>query len=502
MKKGVTILLFISLFVFNALSVGAVEKEERKWQDETVYLLMIDRFNNGDQGNDMDVDLEDPIGYHGGDFQGIIDQLDYIKDMGFTAISLTPVFDNVDGGYHGYWVNDYYKTDEHFGSMELFKSLVAEVHKRDMKVILDFVVNPIGPNHPWINDPAKEDWFYSGQQEGNQENSLLPTLNQENAEVKHYLIEAAAWWIEETNIDGYRLDSVDKVPASFLLDFSKKVKSIKGNFYLLGEVITNDPNKLASYEETGIDGFVDYPLNEELRKVFPKPDQSFASLFAMQEQNEELYSNPYLMATFMDNQHTVRFTRDTVSINEHPGPRWKQAITYLYTTPGIPFVYYGSEIALDGGETPDNHRQMNFRADSDLIEYIAKMGEVRSLLPSLTRGTLEMLYENNGVTAFKRVYENETVVVVINNTTKTQSFALSAKDLAVDKELRGVLNGDLVRSSDDAFTITIDRDESEVYVLSNKSGINIPYILALAAILISFAVFLTLVNKKSRRQQR
>jgi glycosidase len=501
MKKGAIILLFISLLLFNALPVGAVEKEDRKWQDETVYSLMIDRFNNGDQSNDMDVDLDDPIGYHGGDFQGVIDQLDYIKDMGFTAISLTPVFDNIDGGYHGYWVNDYYKTEEHFGSIELFKKLVDEVHKRDMKVILDFVMNPIGPNHPWVNDPTKEDWFYPGQQEVDQEKSLLPKLNQENSEVKQYLIEAAKWWIEETDIDGYRLDSVDEVRGSFLLDFSKEVKSVKSNFYLLGETMTNDPNEIASYKETGIDGFVDYPLNKELRKVFPAPNQSFSSLFMLQEQNKELYSNPYLVATFMDNQHTVRFTRDTVSINEHPGPRWKQALTYLYTTPGIPFVYYGSEIALDGGETPDNHRQMNFRADNDLNEYIAKIGEIRSKLPALTRGTMEMLYEKNGLAAFKRVYKKETVVVVINNTTKTETVTIPAKELAGDKELRGILNGDLVRSSDDAFTITIDRDESEVYVLSNKSGINIPYILALAAVLISFAVFMILVSKKSRRQQ-
>lgn len=500
MKKGVIILLFISLLFFNALSVGAVEKEDRKWQDETVYLLMIDRFNNGDQGNDMDVDLGDPIGYHGGDLQGVIDQLDYIKDMGFTAISLTPVFDNVDGGYHGYWVNDYYKTDEHFGSIELFKKLVDEVHKRDMKVILDFVMNPIGPNHPWVNDPTKEEWFQPGQQEVDQERSSLPKLNQENPEVKRYLIEAAKWWIEETDIDGYRLDSVNEVPESFLLDFSKEVKSVKSNFYLLGETMTNDPNKIASYMETGMDGFVDYPLNEELRKVFPEPNQSFASLFAIQEQNKELYSNPYLMATFMDNQDTVRFTRDTISINEHPGPRWKQALTYLYTTPGIPFVYYGSEIALDGGETPDNRRQMNFRAVDELNEYIAKMGKMRSSLPALTRGTMDMLHENNGMVVFKRVYENETVVVVINNTTQTETVAIPVNELAVDKELRGVLNGDLVRSSEDQFTITIDRDESEIYVLSNKSGINIPYILALAAVLISFTIFMILVSKKSRRQ--
>src|SRR4051812_39509635 len=135
--------------------------------------------------------------------------------MGFTAISLTSIFDNMEGGYHGYWVTDYYKTDEHFGSIELFKKLVDEVHKRDMKVLLEYVVNPIGANHPWLNDPTKKEWFHPEQQEVNQEKSVLPKLNQENAEVKQYLIDAARWWIEETDIDGYRLHSINEVSESF-----------------------------------------------------------------------------------------------------------------------------------------------------------------------------------------------------------------------------------------------------------------------------------------------
>ena len=138
--------LFLLVLFSNTLSVGAVDKEERKWQDETVYYLMIDRFNNSDQTNDIGVDINDPNGHHGGDFQGIIDQLDYIKEMGFSAISLSPIFDNEDNGYHGYWVNDYYKTDEHFGSNDLFNKLVDEAHKRDMKVILEFVSGYVGLN--------------------------------------------------------------------------------------------------------------------------------------------------------------------------------------------------------------------------------------------------------------------------------------------------------------------------------------------------------------------
>ena len=499
-KKTCIVLLFLVLFS-NILPVGAVEKDERKWQDETVYFLMIDRFNNSDQTNDNGVDINDPNGRHGGDFQGIIDQLDYIKDMGFTAISLTPIFANEDGGYHGYWVNDFYKTDEHFGSNDLFNKLVDEAHKRDMKVILDFVSGYVGPKHPWVNDPTKKDWFQEGQEEVDQERIHLPKLNHENPEVKQYLIDAAKWWITESDIDGYLLDSTDDVSTSFWIDFSKEMKSVKKDFILLGEINTNDPVKMASYAETGIDGFVDFPLNEELRKVFPKPDQSFGELFKRLQQNEQLGLNSYLMGTFMDNQHTARFTREMVENNEHPGPRWKQSLTYLYTTPGIPIVYYGSEIALDGGNSPDNRRQMNFRTDKELIEYMAKLSGLRAKLPSLTRGTMDLLYEQDGMTVYKREYQEETSVVAINNTTETQTVAIPAEKLADGadhKELRGMLNGDLVRDKDKQYMMTIDRDESEIYVLSKKSGINLFYLISLGVVLLSFFVFLILVSKRSR----
>jgi glycosidase len=494
------VLLFLVLF-FNTLSVGAVEKDERKWQDETVYYLMIDRFNNSDQINDNGVDINDPNGRHGGDFQGIIDQLDYIKDMGFTAISLTPIFANEDGGYHGYWVNDFYKTDEHFGSNDLFNKLVDEAHKRDMKVILDFVSGYVGPNHPWVNDPTKKDWFQEGQEVVDHERIPLPKLNHENPVVKQYLIDAAKWWIVESDVDGYLLDSTDDVSNSFWIDFSKEMKSVKKDFILLGEINTDDPVKMASYAESGIDGFVDFPLNEELRKVFPKPDQSFGELFKRLQQNEELGLNSYLMGTFMDNQHTARFTREMVKNNEHPGPRWRQSLTYLYTTPGIPIVYYGSEIALDGGNSPENRRQMNFRTDKELIEYMAKLSGLRAKLPSLKRGTMDLLYEQDGMTVFKRVNQEETSVVAINNTTETQTVAIPAGKLTAStdhKELRGMLNGDLVRDKDKQYTMTIDRDESEIYVLSKKSGINFFYLISLGVVLLSFFAFLILVSKRSR----
>ena len=126
---------------------------------DNMYFIMVDRFNDADE-NLPDVDITDPKAYQGGDIRGIIQKLDYIKDLGMTAIWLTPIMDNADRGYHGYWIYDFYSVDEHFGTLDDFKELVEEAHKRDLKVILDYVVNHMGENSPWLLEPTKADWFH------------------------------------------------------------------------------------------------------------------------------------------------------------------------------------------------------------------------------------------------------------------------------------------------------------------------------------------------------
>jgi alpha-amylase len=495
-KRGIFAFITVLFLLFSSLPVSvSADESTTVWQDESVYLIMIDRFVNGDNSNDQNVDVNDLKSYQGGDFQGIIDQLDYIDEMGFTTILLTPIFDNVSGGYHGYWVDDYYQTEEHFGSIETFKKLIAEAHKRDIKVMIDFVISHTGANSSIAKDSEKKDWFLSESAGTTDDNVLY--FNQENPEVKDYLIDAAKWWMEETKIDGYQLSSFSSVSNPFLTDFSKEVKAINNEFLLLGDFIS-EKEAPSSYKDSGIDGFVDYSFQKELRKVFPQPNQSFSSLLDIQDKREEAVLNPYLMANVIDNQHTIRYTRDMIEINEHPGPRWKQALTYIFTTPGIPIMFYGSEIALDGGKAPDNHKMMNFRTDKELVEYITKITEIRSKLPSLTMGTMDILFERDGFVVFKRSSGDETTVTAINNTTETQAVVIKADELQANKELRGILNGDLVRSKNDEYTITIDRDESEIYVLSNQSSINFSYFIAIGAVLIAFFVFLFFVKKRSR----
>lgn len=500
MKRVLPILIII--FLLSAIPTYAkVQKEGRLWQDETVYSLMIDRFNDGDTKNDVDTNTEDPLSYNGGDFQGIIDKLDYIHDMGFTTIRLTPIFDNAPKGYHGYWVNDFYKTDEHFGSINTFKKLVSEAHKRKMKVIIDFVTNNVAATNPWVNDSSKQDWFHKQQaiHDWNNPDELengtvdgLPDLNQDNPEVKKYLIDAAKWWIQKTNIDGYSLPEINHVPVSFWRDFSKEVKQEKKNFFLLGVPSEKTSTDLKKYEEAGIDSLFNNQQSHNLRMVFANTDQSFKAL----EKDKLVLKNPYLMANFFDNENTVRFTRDIVDKRQFPGSRWKTALAYLYTTPGIPVFYYGTEIALNGGEIPDNRQQMNFRTEKDLIDYITKIGELRNQLPSLTRGTLEMIYEKNGMAVYKRVYKEETAIIVVNNTRKSQHVTLTNSQVEGGKELRGLLEGNTVRSKNDKYDIILDRDLAEIFVLTKKSGINFTLIGSIVAVYILVFLFLWKIKKR------
>ena len=507
MRKRFKNLIIIPFLLFFALPVDAIEKEERSWQDESIYFIMVDRFNNGDTNNDFEVNPIDSKSYNGGDFKGITDKLDYIKEMGFTSIWLTPVFDNEANGYHGYWIQDFYKTEEHFGTLEEFKTLVKEAHDRDIKVILDFVVNHVGPNHPWVNEEAKKSWFHDKQpitnwnsQEEVENNWLfdLPDLNTENPETRTYLFDAAKWWIEETDVDGYRLDTVKHVPKEFWTEFASEVKSVKEDFYLLGEVWHNDLRVVAAYQDTGIDGFVDFPQNEHLRTSFSKPNTSLGWLFASLDRNQAFYDRPELLGTFMDNHDMTRFTREILQYKHDPVVRWKLAMTYLFTAPGIPIVYYGSEIALDGGEDPDNRRMMKFDGDNELISYIAKLGELRKVHPSLTRGKLELLHEENGVAIYSKQHKKETMVIAINNTIETQSIKIDL-DFGESKKLVSVLNELEIKGRDQTFNLELKAEKADIYLVANHTGLKTSTKILIGVGVIGFILLSLIIWRKTKK---
>ncbi|MEH7224894.1 alpha-amylase family glycosyl hydrolase [Bacillus sp. JJ1566] len=452
-KKLYMVALLIPLLLLSAIPAFAADNVTI--EEESIYYIVVDRFNNADSSNDFAVDLSNPTSYHGGDLQGIISRLDYVKDMGFTSILLSPIFENETDTFYPYVVKDRNTINKHYGTTEDLKQLVKEAHERGIKIILDLGVNS--------NDGTLNDGF----------------------------IETAKSWVQETDIDGYKLELIDGVSTNFISTLKSELKSEKADFLLIGQPTVVD--NLDELEAAGLDSVFN-PIPYEGITSFSVPDQTFKDVEKTWEQARGL-ENPNSLINFFDNTNTVRFTHLATEANEHPAPRLKSALTYLYTTPGIPVVFYGTEIALNGSESPDNLGLMDFRTDKELVDYITLLAKIRSGVPALTKGTIELVKNDAGMLVFKREYEGETAFVAINNTTKTQSFTLTTDQVGEDKELTGLITEDLVRSTDDEFHMVVNRDISEVFVVRDTTKINYTLFFAVFIVPVLMIGFIYL-NKK------
>jgi alpha-amylase len=505
-KRFMILAMSFLLFLSVQNKALAEKKEERAWKDEIIYFIMIDRFYNGDKNNDFEVDTSDPAAYHGGDFNGITEKLDYLKKLGITAIWMTPVVKNEERGYHGYWTQDFYETEEHFGSKDELKKLVKEAHERDIKVILDLVVNHTGYKHSWQDDPKKGNWFHP--QEGitnwddqqNVENGWLaglPDLNTENPDTRKFLLDMAEYWIKETDIDGYRLDTVKHVPKDFWIEFSERVKKAKPDFYLIGEVWHNDPRYIAEYNKAGIQSFVDYPLFNEMVRIFRQSGQSLSELYSVWERNKYYYKDPYTLGNFIDNHDNIRFVREVLIKQEDPEKRLKMALTYLYTSPGIPILYQGTEHMMDGAKDPDNRRMMVFSQNNEMETFTARLGEIRQKHPALRSGDFSMVKEDGAKAIFKRTYKNETIYIVFNNDKKDAAITFKDKglakhklvDLINDKEVKVKVKGDKAE-------ISVKREKAHIFLLQEDSSN--PYLFAAIGAGLILALFLLVYLYKKR----
>ncbi|MFK4998176.1 hypothetical protein ACI2OX_14995 [Bacillus sp. N9] len=180
---------------------------------------------------------------------------------------------------------------------------------------------------------------------------------------------------KETDIDGYYLPNMTNVPLSFVENFTAKMKAADPTFYISASIPTASYEEMRNYIEAGIDNFMDTKLNTPLREAFAQPDQSLQPIFDVLDESQATVRDLGQLSAFFDDRHMERFTRDMVKANEYPGPRWKLGLTYLYTQPEIPVIYYASELAVDGGVEPENRSLMGFRADQELIDFIARLGK-------------------------------------------------------------------------------------------------------------------------------
>ncbi|MFC0524828.1 alpha-amylase family glycosyl hydrolase [Pontibacillus salicampi] len=489
-----SVILLIPFLLFYGLPfAGAAEKEERKVEEEVIYSIMVDRFHDGENSNNQQVDPDNPDAYHGGDLQGIIDKLDYIKERGFTTIMLSPIMENAEGGYHGFWIEDFRSVEEQFGSLEDAKRLVEAAHQQDMKVILTTPLRYTSDSHSWVEDSSKDNWYEESQENNTGEFSRnytegLPKLNFSNASVQEYALETLRFWKEETGADGFRISSMDELPISFI----EKVDTEIENTIIIGDV--QQENKRASLQNAGVDLVTQYSLYEQAASLFSAPGGNISDI-AEYQLNEEQGS---AMLTFVDNLYTERFTNRAFQQKHNPTTRWKLALTYLYATPGTPSLYYGSEIALDSDHT--NNPIMNFKSgESDIKAHMEQLAAIRGRFPALRKGSFEQIIDDGAFAVFKRSYQGETVYIAINNDVTTKSATLS--NISEDKQLRGLVYDTIVRNQgDNQYKIALDRETADIYVEEDNQGVNLLFVGAVILVMGAFIGFVIVVTVKNKQK--
>jgi len=456
--------------------------------NDVMYLIMIDRFADGDPSNNGGIyDRKNKFYYHGGDLQGVIDHLPYLKELGVTAIWLTPWYDNYDRlnqielkedkpstGFHGYNPQDFYAVEEHFGTLAKLRELVEAAHRSGIKIIQDQVMNHTGPYHPWVDDPPAPTWF-NGTKSKHLKNvfqtwalhdprpveslkretmegwflDFLPDLNQHDAEVSRYLIQNTLWWIGTTGLDGIRMDTWQYVPNSFWRDWTKALKREFPNFKVVGEVKDGDVVHTSFFQggrvrfdgvDSGLDSLLDFPLFYPIRHAFAegKPIDEIPKTLA----KDYLYTNPEILVTLLGGHDDGRFMSEKGATLAG----LKLANAFVLTTRGVPQLYYGDELAMEGGDEPTTRGDFpgGFAGDKrnafsvggrtkdeqELFEYIKRLTTLRREYEVLRTGELVNLYVSEQQYAYARRGRSGTVIVVINNESDAASIEFDVSRVA------------------------------------------------------------------------
>ena len=445
--------------------------------DDVIYFLMPDRFADGDQSNNDPAkskglyDRTKGRYYHGGDFQGVIDKLPYLKSLGVTAIWMTPVYDNNDKldfkevyadekgvkqpstGYHGYGATDMYAVDEHLGDAKKLRELVDKAHSMGIKMIQDQVANHTGPYHVWANDPPTPTWW-NGTLEKHPNNNwqkwttmnpyatrqtqarntdgwfidILPDFNQDDPEVARYLTQNSLWWLETYGFDTIRMDTLPHVPREFWGKWGAAIHREYPKVNILGELYDGDPALLAYFQagrrgfdgiDTNIDTLYDYSLFYTLRSAFAQGNsiRDVQKMFA----HDWLYPNPSVLTTFIGLHDMERFMNEKGATVEG----LKLAQTLIMTSRGTPLLFYGDELAMRGAGDPDNRKDFpgGFPGDkqnaftqkgrtteeNDVWNHVATLGKLRTELAPLRGGKTMFLLDEEQQMAYARYLKFDAV---------------------------------------------------------------------------------------------
>lgn len=462
-------------FEFNARKKGS--KSRIGFGPEDVILLaMPDRYANGNPSNDdmpgmhEIADRTNPDGRHGGDLQGIADNLDYIDEMGFTAIWLNPVLENNNPkySYHGYAITDFYEIDPRFGTNEDYLRFVQECHQKDIKVIMDMVFNHCGHGHWWMESLPAEDWIHQWPEFTRSNfrapvnsdphaseldkkkmqqgwfDSNMPDLNQNNEFLANYLIQNSIWWIEFAGLDGIRMDTYPYSDQAFMQQWMKRILQEYPNFNIIGETWLQKEAITAYYagsetERFGYNSHVpsvtDFPLHYAVDKAFHEEESwtdGMARLYYVLAQ-DFLYDNPYSNIIFPDNHDLDRY----FTVMGEDMDKYKIGLIYYYTTRGNPVVYYGTEILMTGreheghgyiredfpggwkGDSINAFRTIGLTKEQmEAQAFVKQLQNWRKSAEVIHKGALTHFIPEDGVYVYFRIYKEDICMIVMNNNDK------------------------------------------------------------------------------------
>lgn len=448
-----------------------------------IYLIMPDRFANGDKSNDIIKGMHetalnrDSMYYrHGGDIQGIINRLDYLQDLGVTALWLNPVLENNQPrtSYHGYANTENYKIDRRYGTNELYKKLVDELHKRDMKMVKDIVHNHVGSEHWTVKDLPMKNWVHQWPSftKTNYKDQVLfdpyasqadkkimtdgwfdkhmPDMDHSNPFVRNYITQSHIWWIEYSGLDGFRLDTYAYNDLEYMAEWGKAIKTEYPDFTFFGETwVHGVPNQVYFTQgktvnqgiDTELQAVTDFQalwgINEALNGKFGWND-GVNKLYTTIA-SDYVYQDPTRNVVFLDNHDLSRF----YSVIGEDFNKYKSGIAWLLTTRGIPQFYYGTEILMKnfanpdglvredfkGGWTEDKHNKFTEAGrtakENEAFQYVKTLANYRKNNPVLQTGKLMQYVPENGIYVYFRYNKDKSVMVIMNTNEKPEEVTTS-----------------------------------------------------------------------------
>ncbi len=445
---------------------------------DAIYLIMPDRFSNGNSDNNSSEEMLEktnrrkPYGRHGGNLKGIYNHLDYIEEMGYTAIWLNPVFENNQpkASYHGYAITDFYRIDPRLGSNEMFKALTDECSKRGIKMIMDMVFNHCGNKHWWIKDLPMQDWInhwenftrsnyrlstisdpYVSQRDKNLSvkgwfDTHMPDLNLENSFMLTYLIQNSIWWIEYAGLNGIRMDTYPYPDKNSMATWAQQIMLEYPDFNIVGEAWISEASKLCYWQKDfpNKDGFnshlpslMDFPMQKSISMAFNEEEGWDTGLTRLYNTlaDDHLYPKPLNLMIFADNHDTGRiyhFLGEDIA-------KLKMVLTYIATTRGILQIYYGTELLMSGNALDGHaHIRQNFPGgwpndrtnaftsagrnteQNEIFNHIKTLLNYRKQSLALKYGQTMHFIPENGIYVYFRYTIEQCVMIILNNNKKSK----------------------------------------------------------------------------------